>query len=478
MAADASGPPLGAILECMWLADVRTYLFPAADERTPGFRAEIESSSRQGLRIIGSIQIAVSIFMLAARFLVAPGGQTLPLRSKQAALIVALGLLNIGAASVTRSGAWLRLVAILSAIVTAGTLIWASLVAAAQSTSPNDFIPGEITLVLLVTVTIIPLRPLYTLFLGAAILVEYIGMAAIAEQTLLEGLGPDQNYVIFIVMLTLLSVGITAVLYAQRWSNYEILQQTVEAGEALRQAQNRILLTENASSMSRLSAAISHEMNNPLGAMLSGINTLLLLAQRHADATPAERPKLLEVQEEVRRSIQQSADRLKELVGKLQRFTDLDETNMQAADLNEILRGVAAMLGDGKEKHPKVDLRLQELPPVMCRPQQLAAVFRSLLSNAVNAVNGTGQILIISRKHDDQVEVDIEDNGRGITPEQIKNIFDPEFRVAGGRVAAGNWSMFNSRQIVREHGGDIRISSREGQGTRVTIILPTSSKVR
>jgi signal transduction histidine kinase len=39
-------------------------------------------------------------------------------------------------------------------------------------------------------------------------------------------------------------------------------------------------------------------------------------------------------------------------------------------------------------------------------------------------------------------------------------------------VAAGNWSMFNSRQIVREHGGDIRISTREGQGTRVTIVLP------
>ena len=201
----------------MWLAEARTYLFPAADERSPGFRAEIESSCRQGLRIIGSIQIAVSIFMLAARFLVAPGGQTLPLRSKQAALIVALGLLDIGAAALRLSGGWLRLVAVLSAIVTAGTLIWASLVAAAQSTSPNDFIPGQITLVLLVTVTIIPLRPLHTLFLGAAILSEYITMAAVAEQSLLEGLGPDQNYVIFIVMLTLLSVGITAVLYAQRW---------------------------------------------------------------------------------------------------------------------------------------------------------------------------------------------------------------------------------------------------------------------
>src|SRR5207302_570510 len=161
-----------------------------------------------------------------------------------------------------------------------------------------------------------------------------------------------------IVMLTLLSVSITAVVYEQRWSNYEVLQQTIEAGEALRQAQNRILLTENASSMSHLAAAISHERNNPLGALLSGMDTLLLLAQRHGTATPEEKPKLAELQTEVRRSIQQSADRVKELVGKLQRFTDVDETNMRTADLNEILRSVPLMAEGEKENHPKVDLRL------------------------------------------------------------------------------------------------------------------------
>lgn len=299
-------------------------------------------------------------------------------------------------------------------------------------------------------------------------------MALIAEQTLLEGLGPDTNYLVFTVMLTLLSVAITAVVYEKRWSNYEVLQQTIEAGEALRQAQNRILLSENASSLGHLAAAISHEMNSPLGAMLSGMDTLLLLAERQASAKPEERTKLAELQTEVRRSIEQSADRVKELVGKLQRFTDLDETNMQSADINDIVRGVAAMAVNEQENHPTVDLRLDVLPPVMCRPQQLAAVFRSLLSNAVNAVNGNGQISIITQRGGEQIEIDIEDNGRGMTAEQIKNIFEPQFRVAGGRVAAGNWSMFNSRQIIREHGGDIRISSREGQGTRVTIVLPAT----
>ena len=460
--------------ESMWRGFLRRYLYPAANEKDPGFRYEIESSGRQGLRIIGIVQIVASLVMLGARFVTEPSAASLTLRAKQAGLVVALGIVNLVVARSRWLTAWYRTIAVLSGIAAAGVLIWASFLAAAQSTSPNDFIPGEITLVLLFSVTILPLRPSHTLFLGLGILLEYVAMAMIAEQTLLEGLGPDPNYVIFIVMLALLSVGVTAVVYEKRWANYEVLQQTIEAAEALRQAQNRILLTENASSLSHLTAAICHEMNNPLGALLSGMDTLLHLAQRYATAGPEEKAKLADVQSEVRRSVQQSAERVKELVGKLRRFTDVDETSMQSADVNEILRTVAAIAAEEVRDGANVDLRLETVPHVMCRPQQLSAVFRSLLSNAINAVNGDGRISILTRHEDEQVVVDIEDNGRGMTSDQIKNIFEPDFRVAGGRVAAGNWSMFNSRQIIREYGGDIRIASQQGRGTRVTIVLPAT----
>ena len=62
----------------MWLEQVKSYLFPPADKRNPAFRYEIDRSSLQGLQIIGGVQIAISLFMLAASFLVAPGGETLP----------------------------------------------------------------------------------------------------------------------------------------------------------------------------------------------------------------------------------------------------------------------------------------------------------------------------------------------------------------------------------------------------------------
>ncbi|MGI8742935.1 MAG: sensor histidine kinase [Bryobacteraceae bacterium] len=452
---------------------VKGYLFPGAAEREEGFRREIERISVLSLRIIGGVQIAVSVFMLLARFLVSPESATLPLRFEQGALIIGLGIIDLMASGIQSIGRWARPLAAISGFWCAAILMWASLVISSRSTNPNDFIPGQITLVLLVAVTTLPLRPMHTLTLGFAIGLAYLIAATIAERQLMEGLGPDGNYVLFIVMLTLLCTGITAVVYNQRRSNYQVLQQTVEAGEALRQAQTRILLTESAASLSRLAAAVSHEMNTPLGALLSGVDTLLLLTAKQASSQPEEQPRLVRLQADVRKSMQQSALRLKELVARMQRFTYLDQAEVQPADVNELIQDVAALVAPELKSSTKLELRLESVSPVVCHPQQISIVFSSLINNALNALNGNGRIVVVSRQNLNEVEVEIEDNGRGISAEERENIFDPGFRISGGRIATGNWNMFNSRQIVREHGGDIRIASSEGHGTRVTVTLPS-----
>ena len=71
-------------------------------------------------------------------------------------------------------------------------------------------------------------------------------------------------------------------------------------------------------------------------------------------------------------------------------------------------------------------------------------------------------------------EVTVEDSSRGMSPEELANIFDPAFKVKEGRVSTGNWGLFSSRQIVREHGGDIEIDSTPGKGTRLRVTLPYS----
>jgi signal transduction histidine kinase len=73
-----------------------------------------------------------------------------------------------------------------------------------------------------------------------------------------------------------------------------------------------------------------------------------------------------------------------------------------------------------------------------------------------------------------EVEVTIRDNGRGITAEEADTIFEPQFKVAGARVATGNWSLFNARQIVYEHGGTISMETAPGSGTAVHVVLPVT----
>ncbi|HZU27144.1 MAG TPA: HAMP domain-containing sensor histidine kinase [Bryobacteraceae bacterium] len=456
----------------MWRERLREYVFPGEAERNPEFRAEMQRLGRLSLRVLGAVQIGASLFMLGARFLVAPETSSLTIRFRQALMISAVGIVDIAASRLPGISRWSRGIAIASALLVAAILIWSSFVIAAQSTAPNDFIPGEITMIVLFAVTIVPLRPMQSLLLGSGIGVIYMLEAMAAERTLLEGLGPDDNYMLFILMLTLLSTAITAVVYGQRRAGYEHHRQSLQAAEDLRKAQTRILLTENAASLSRLAAAVSHEMNNPLGALVSGVDTLLLLAARQATCGPEEQHRLVRLQADLRRSIQESAQRLKELVGRMQRFTNLDQAEEQPSDLNELLRDVAALMDPRERGSAQVELRLDRLPPVLCRPQQMSAVFSSLLRNAVEAVDGQGRVVVSTATRDSTVEVRIEDNGRGLSSDELATIFDPGFRESGGRMAAGNWSMFNSRQIVREHGGDIAITSNEGKGTEVVITLP------
>jgi signal transduction histidine kinase len=266
---------------------------------------------------------------------------------------------------------------------------------------------------------------------------------------------------------------LTALLYDQRRSAYEWHARSLRTAENLRQAETRSLLAQNAASVGRLAAALSHELNSPIGALVSGVDTLLLLASRQATAAPAEQQRLVVLQNDLRKSIHQSSGRLREIVVRMQRFTNLDKAEIQAARLNDIIGDVSALVQPAYNGKATIALSLApNLPELTCRPQQLSAVFSNLLNNALEASDSGGVVQVTTRAVDSSLEVLIEDRGRGLDGRELATIFDPDFKITQGRVATGNWSMFSARQIVREHGGDIDIESRRGDGTRVRVTLP------
>lgn len=235
----------------------------------------------------------------------------------------------------------------------------------------------------------------------------------------------------------------------------------------------RALLAESTDSLGRLAGGILHEINSPLGALSSGVQTLMALARKQTSAAPSDQPRLTEIQDELGRSLLGSLARLQQVVGQVRELASLEDARTQPSDLNRLLIEVADMLRQGRAgSGTHFQLDLDPLPPVACRPRQMSAVFAHLLRDAIEAAGDEGRIRIASRELGGSVEITLRDSGRSIPPNQLAALFHPGFAVSHERVAARNWGLFCARQIVLAHGGDISVESTPGAGTTVRLTLP------
>jgi signal transduction histidine kinase len=248
-------------------------------------------------------------------------------------------------------------------------------------------------------------------------------------------------------------------------------QRALRASEDLRRTQAKLLISENAAVMGRLAAALSHELNSPIGVLASAVDTLAAAAGKN------QSERVAQVVAETHRAGRESAERLRAIVARMQRFTNLDRAEIQPVQINDLLADVIAVLDSENSGKTRIDFQPGPLlPRFTCRPQQLSAVFANLIGNATDAADGSAAaVRITTHATPSQIEVMVQDSGRGLTEEELRDVFNPaSFRISGQRIAAGNWSLFSCRQIIQEHGGDIEISSTPGEGTTVRVLLPIS----
>ncbi len=415
---------------------IRDLLFPGAAEREPLFGQKIVRASHAGLRGLGPIEIAAAL-------LLAP--HWIPLAAQ-----VILGAATLLVARQRWSRTRARTLSVASA---AGVLLvagWAH----------GQFSIADALVILVAAVVALPLLPVHAIALGAI--------------TELWWLWRDPGNELFLLVITLVAAGAAIALYERRFTTYHEQQEALRIAEALSGAQLRAQLAENAVAIGKLAAAVTHEINTPLGSLTSAVDTLLVLAGKQASSNPAQQERMANLQADLRRSVQTATERIRGVIARLQRFINLEEAELQTANVNELLRDVIMQFDDQLQRGVQLEFEFEPVPTLMCRPQLLSAAFSTLLSNAIKAADGDGRVVVSTRHAGSLVEISIQDNGHGMSPEQIETIFDPGFKVTGTRIASGNWSLFNSRQIVFEHGGDIRIASAEGKGTTVWVTLPAA----
>jgi signal transduction histidine kinase len=114
---------------------------------------------------------------------------------------------------------------------------------------------------------------------------------------------------------------------------------------------------------------------------------------------------------------------------------------------------------------------------VMCILGQMNQVFMNILINAIENIDQKGNIWIKTERLDDKLNVYIRDDGRGIRKEDIDKVCDPFFTTKDVGKGMG-LGLSISYRIVQNHGGDIRIESEEGKGTKIIITLPVEQKKR
>jgi len=276
-------------------------------------------------------------------------------------------------------------------------------------------------------------------------------------------------------------------------------QQLQQANRRLTAAQAQLLQAEKMASIGLIAAGVAHEINNPLGFVSSNLGSLAcyveqLLALLDAYAAgeaplAAAAPEALAriralkaatdlpfLREDLKALLDESGEglgRVKGIVQDLKAFAHGGESEWQPADLNagldSCLNIVAHRLGD------RIEVRREygRLPQVECMPVALNQVFINLLLNAAHAIVERGEIRIRTGSDGDGVWVEIADSGVGIAPEHLNRIFDPFFTTRAVGQGSG-LGLALGYATVRQHGGEIRVESTPGQGSRFLIRLPLS----
>lgn len=229
------------------------------------------------------------------------------------------------------------------------------------------------------------------------------------------------------------------------------------------------LESERLNALTLLAAGVAHEIGNPL----NSLDIHLQLMERKLRKLPAGDRKGLEDHLGTARD---EIGRLDSILKQFLHAVRPSTPQRERSQLHTILHDALKLLQPELESRAiSVELQLDEqLPQLSLDPGQFQQVFYNLLRNAFQALTGEdGRILIRSRHTDYEVELSIEDNGTGISPEHMGAIFEPYRTTKSSGTGLG---LLIVRRIVREHGGEISIESEEGEGTRVTIHLPRDEK--
>jgi len=231
--------------------------------------------------------------------------------------------------------------------------------------------------------------------------------------------------------------------------------------EKLSRLGSHLSYSQKLSALGRLTSGVAHEIKNPLNAMVIHV---ALLRQRLAASAPDAAPYLDVLDKEIRR--------LDRVIQGFLKFTRPEDLRLEPVPIAEVLEAVVRLLeAEARQGGVTVERELERgLPPLFGDRELLQQAFINLMLNACQAMPQGGRLRITARRsRDGRAEIDFEDTGVGIPPQELPKIFDLYYTTRSEGSGLGLSLVY---RIVQLHDGEIQVASTPGKGTRFTITLP------
>lgn len=249
--------------------------------------------------------------------------------------------------------------------------------------------------------------------------------------------------------------------------SFVILKDIVER----KRLELRLLQSERLTVIGKMAAHLAHEIKNPLNSILLNAELLGdeiadLAAAARADSTEAR--SLIDV---ILREVRQ----LRKVAELYLDFARPSRNVTKTVSINGLLRQIIRFL---KNEFVAKDIRChkslsREVPQANVDPIKLKQAFLNVIRNAIEAIGTGGELTIASRLDGQQIEIVVKDSGKGMTAEELDQLYTPFFTTKAVGTGLG---LAYTQQVVLEHDGEIHCESAPGDGTTFTITLPAPQR--
>lgn len=285
-----------------------------------------------------------------------------------------------------------------------------------------------------------------------------------------------------------------------------MLEEAQEMHKELKETQEQLLQTEKLAAIGQLAAGVAHEINNPLGYIISNFDIFkqygfvyakfiesykkLIFALNKDDfemtkgvADDAQQMmddlNLEFISQDLSNLLKDSKDGLehiKKIVSDLQTFSRTSIEEMGMENVEDLLENALSLMSNEVAYKAELIKDFQGVPSVLCNPSRLSQVFFNIIINALQSMEEKGKIKISTSVDSNYVYVTVSDTGSGISKENQQKIFNPFFTTKPVGKGTG-LGLSISYDIIKQHQGDIQVESELGKGTKVIVSIPLKRNV-